>query len=130
MSDEDCTFMVNVFCKMALSREIDDNFVKVIALDIYHIGVTSTVDKQSTDHACKNCLSTIIDHCPDVVSVIINNMDKQTLKDLPNNLRIFRGLSLQNWHPSDDDFNLLVTWLQTTPITSLTNQLSRVIIKG
>ena len=130
LSDEDCTFMVNVFCKMALSREIDDNFVKVIALDIYHIGVTSTVDKQSTDHACKNCLSTIIDHCPDVVSVIINNMDKQTLKDLPNNLRIFRGLSLQNWHPSDDDFNLLVTWLQTTPITSLTNQLSRVIIKG
>ena len=130
LSDEDSTFMVNVFCKMALSREIDDNFVKVIALDIYHIGVTSTVDKQSTDHACKHCLSAIIDHCPDVVSVIINNIDKQTLKDLPNNLRIFRGLSLQSWLPSDDDFKLLTTWLQTTPVTSLTNQLSRVIIKG
>lgn len=130
LSDEDCTFMVNVFCKMALSREIDDNFVKVIALDIYHIGVTSTVDKQSTDHACKNCLSNIIDHCPEVVSVIINNIDKQTLKDLPSNLRIFRGLSLQSWLPTNDDFNLLITWLQTTPITSLTNQLSRVVIKG
>ena len=130
LSDEDCTFMVNVFCKMALSREIDDNFVKVIALDIYHIGVTSTVDKQSTDHACKGCLSSIINHCPEVVSTIINNLDKPTLKDLPNNMRIFRGLCLQSWLPSDDDFNLLATWLQTTSITSLTNQLSRVVIKG
>ena len=130
LSDEDCTFMVNVFCKMALSREIDDNFVKVIALDIYHIGVTSTVDKQSTDHACKGCLSSIINHCPEVVSTIINNLDKQTLRDLPNNMRIFRGLCLKNWFPSDDDFNLLTTWLQTTSITSITNQLSRIIIKG
>ena len=130
LSDDDCTFMVNVFCKMALSRDIVENFVKVIALDIYHIGVTSNVDKQSTDHACKNCLSTIIDHCPEVVSVIINNIDKPTLKDLPNNLRIFKGLSLQSWLPSDEDFNLLTTWLKTTPVTSLTNQLSRVIIKG
>ena len=130
LSDEDCTFMVNVFCKMALSREIDENFVKVIGLDIYHIGVTSTVDKQSTDHACKTCLSSIIDHCPHVVSVIINNLDKQTLRDLPTNLTIFRGLSLLHWLPSDSDFSLLTTWLQTTPLTSMTNQLSRVILKG
>ena len=73
---------------MALSREPNDSFVSVIALDIYHIGVTAPSDKQSTDHASKVCLSSIIDHSPAVVSAILVNMEKPTLKDLPNNLRL------------------------------------------
>eukprot|EP00116_Pleurobrachia_bachei_P001405 sb/3461667/ len=88
LSDEDCTYMVNIFSRMALSREPNDIFVSVIALDIYHIGVTAPADKQSTDHASKVCLSSIIDHSPVVVSAILVNMEKPTLKDLPNNLRL------------------------------------------
>ena len=131
LSDEDSTFMVNVFCKMALSRTVEDaNFIKIIGLDIYHIGVTASQEKQSTEHACKNCLSSIIQHCPSVVSALIESIEKPTLKDLPQNLKIFKGINLVHWLPSDNDFKLLATWLQSNALSSLTNQLTRIIIKG
>ena len=114
---------------MIKSRSNDDEseFVKTIAIDIFEISLFKPLTNENLINLTTNIFSELVTKHPFIITSILNHIDSSK-KMNENCINFFSRLTLSSWVPNESMLKLLNKWIYNQLLTSLLNQLSRVIL--
>lgn len=122
---EDMYYLLQTFSSMALSRSpaVDNAFIERVTLDLFIIGFVNEPTKESCYKIARDLLVVITSKYPTLISSILLTL-KSSFKVVDSGgVYLFKSLPLDQWHPTQVDFEISATWLLNfgfeTPESSL-----------
>lgn len=153
LPDTDVMFLLTTFANMAIAREDFEHsklFICAVVTELVGIGFLNELTSDMSSKGCRDLLSNISMKHPQVLSHLLRYFDTEPklVKDSVINtvislhgsiqsitivafqhiaIYICRDLVFSSWIPTNDDFQLLGSWLTKNKLDSKYSQLSRLI---
>ena len=114
---------------MIKSRPSDEEseFVLTIAIDVFEISLFKPLANENLINLATSIFSELVPQHPFIITSILNHIDS-TKKINENCISFFSRLALSKWVPNESMIKLLGKWIYNQELTSLQNQLARVVL--
>nr|XP_018914987.1 PREDICTED: ectopic P granules protein 5 homolog [Bemisia tabaci] len=129
LSDEKIIYLLTTISNMASARSVEDwVFIKSIALLLLKVGVMSSKCRDKCSKSVRNLLASLTTRFPNLLSEFIYIFKNEFSDAGKITLFLFNTMCLDNWRPTEQDFNIISNWLLLYPLISAENNLGRFII--
>ncbi|KAM6230930.1 ectopic P granules protein 5 homolog isoform 1-T1 [Porphyrio hochstetteri] len=129
-SEEIC--LLTTFGQMAQTKraDIDEDFVKIIALEIYEVSYVSLSTRETFSKVGRELLGAIASIHTQIISVLLERVRDTIEKVGMVSLYLFKELPLYMWKPSSSEIALIRDWLLNYSLTTVENKLACIILEG
>ncbi|XP_056680358.1 ectopic P granules protein 5 homolog isoform X3 [Monodelphis domestica] len=132
-SEEIC--LLTTFAQMAQARRtnVDEDFIKVIVLEIYEVSQVAYVSlstRETFSKVGRELLGSITAVHPAIISILLDRV-KETVDQVGMvSLYLFKELPLYLWQPSTSEIAVIRDWLLNYNLSAVKNKLACVILEG
>uniref|UniRef100_K7FTW0 Ectopic P-granules 5 autophagy tethering factor n=1 Tax=Pelodiscus sinensis TaxID=13735 RepID=K7FTW0_PELSI len=129
-SEEIC--LLTTFAQMAQAKraDVDEDFIRVIVLEIYEISYVSLSTRESFSKVGRELLGAITGVHTGVISVLLDRVRDTIEKVGMVSLYLFKELPLYLWKPSSSEIALIRDWLLNYSLNTVENKLACIILEG
>ncbi|KFQ26998.1 Ectopic P granules protein 5, partial [Merops nubicus] len=137
-SEEIC--LLTTFAQMAQTKraDIDEEFIKIIALEIYEatlcsspqVSYVSLSTRETFSKVGRELLGAIASIHTEIISVLLGRVRETIEKVGMVSLYLFKELPLYLWKPSSSEIALIRDWLLNYSLTTVENKLACIILEG
>ncbi|BFZ08146.1 hypothetical protein BsWGS_11185 [Bradybaena similaris] len=129
MPASEAIYLLTTFANMACSRSYEEeSFICTVTLEVFEIAYICSHTREFCSKVGRELLSSIIQTHPNSLSFLLARV-KEVMAKLGNMaVYLFSDLPLSIWQPSDPDMLILRQWLLNHDLSSVENQLARIIL--
>ncbi|CAG5120166.1 unnamed protein product, partial [Candidula unifasciata] len=129
MPASEAIYLLTTFANMASSRSYEEEgFIRTITLEVFEIAYICSHTREFCSKVGRELLSSIIQTHPNSLSFLLARVKEVMAKLGKMALYLFSDLPLSIWQPSDPDMLILRQWLFNHDLSSVENQLARIIL--
>uniref|UniRef100_A0A8D2L1T6 Ectopic P-granules autophagy protein 5 homolog n=1 Tax=Varanus komodoensis TaxID=61221 RepID=A0A8D2L1T6_VARKO len=129
-SEEIC--LLTTFAQMAQTkrRDVDEDFVRIIVLEIYEVSYVSLSTRETFSKVGRELLGAITAVHTSMISVLLDRVRDTIQRVGMVTLYLFKELPMSLWKPSASEVALIRDWLLNYNLTEVENKLACVILEG
>ncbi|XP_058533133.1 ectopic P granules protein 5 homolog isoform X1 [Ochotona princeps] len=129
-SEEIC--LLTTFAQMAQAKRtnVDEDFVKMIALEIYEVSYVTLSTRETFSKVGRELLGAITAVHPRIISILLDRVQDTIDQVGMVSLYLFKELPLYLWRPSASEIAVIRDWLLNYNLAAVKNKLACVILEG
>ncbi|NXM28148.1 EPG5 protein, partial [Oxyruncus cristatus] len=127
-SEEIC--LLTTFAQMAQTKRADEDFIKIIVLEIYEVSYVSLSTRETFSKVGRELLGAIASIHTQIISILLDRIRETIEKVGMVSLYLFKELPLYLWKPSPSEVALIRDWLLNHSLTTVENKLACILLEG
>ncbi|XP_078252336.1 ectopic P granules protein 5 homolog isoform X1 [Rhinoraja longicauda] len=132
ITSSDGICLLTTFAHMTHSKKenVDQEFVKIVALEIYEVAYVSPSTRESFSKVGRELLATISLAHPHVISILLDRVQESIDKVGMVSLYLFKELPLHLWKITSAEMSVIRGWLLNHNLSAAENKLACIILEG
>ncbi|XP_059845461.1 ectopic P granules protein 5 homolog isoform X1 [Hypanus sabinus] len=132
ITSSDGICLLTTFAHMTQSKRenVDQEFVKIVALEIYEVAYVSPSTRESFSKVGRELLATISTAHPHIISILLDRVRGSIDKVGMVSLYLFKELPLHLWKITSVEMDVIHDWLLKYNLTAVENKLACIILEG
>ncbi|XP_051865986.1 ectopic P granules protein 5 homolog isoform X2 [Pristis pectinata] len=124
--------LLTTFAHMTHSKRenVDQEFVKIVALEIYEVAYVSPSTRESFSKVGRELLATISTAHPHIISILLDRVRESIDKVGMVSLYLFKELPLHLWKITSVEMGVIHDWLLNYNLSAVENKLACIILEG